>query len=114
LSLLDEVGQVVKERAAKYGSPVINMKRIAAFWSVYLGNTILPEDVPQMMVLMKIAREMNQPDEDNTRDAAGYAYCWDLCVKERLHETRAVHGDGSVDAQGVPAGDGEEAALLPL
>jgi hypothetical protein len=114
MSLLQEAQTVVEERAAKYGSPVINMKRIAAFWSVFLEREILPEQVCEMMVLVKIAREMNSPDEDNSRDTAGYAHCWDLCVKDRLNATRAVHRDGALDTEGAAAGNGQEAPLPSL
>lgn len=64
------------ERDEHYGSPEDNFGRIADYWSVYLNNTLTQTDVANMMILLKVARAMNDAShEDNWVDIAGYAAC---------------------------------------
>lgn len=64
------------ERDEHYGSPEQNFGRIADYWSVYLDRVITQTDVAMMMVLLKVARTMNDAShEDNYIDIAGYAAC---------------------------------------
>lgn len=66
-------------RQASYGHPRENFRRTAALWNGYLAARgfvalIKPEDVAQMMVLLKMARLMQTPDHrDSIVDMAGYA-----------------------------------------
>lgn len=73
-------------RDEQYGSPEDNFKRIARLWSEYLSaanepheyqeTVIEPQDVANMMILLKIARTMHDPEvRDNWVDIAGYAAC---------------------------------------
>lgn len=67
----DELTSV--SRRAKYGHPRENFERIADLWSAFLGHRILAEQVPCLMILIKVAREAHTHDRDNFVDIAGYA-----------------------------------------
>lgn len=74
--ILEKARQCVcGDRDMQYGSPEESFKRIADYWSVYLGNTISAKDVSIMMILFKVAREENKDKADNWIDIAGYAAC---------------------------------------
>jgi len=69
-------------RRESYGHPLPNHQRIAALWNGYLQSkgvgavtdlTLEPADVVMMMILVKMAREMNTTTRDNFTDIAGYA-----------------------------------------
>jgi len=61
------------DRHEAYGEPIVNMTRIAEFWSIYLGVKIRPDQVPIMNNLQKIARLMESPDAvDSNIDGAAY------------------------------------------
>ena len=71
---------VSKEREEKHGDKIINHENIARLWSSYLQNkfklnlVILPEDVANLMTLLKIARTQGGKfNLDNFIDACGYA-----------------------------------------
>jgi hypothetical protein len=63
------------QRAKDYGDARENHARIATLWEAYLPSyTFSPEDVAVMMILLKIARLMeNGYHEDTVTDIAGYA-----------------------------------------
>ncbi|WP_051321615.1 DUF6378 domain-containing protein [Chrysiogenes arsenatis] len=61
------------DRDQQYGAPAVAFDLIAKYWSVYLGCDVLPKDVAQMMVLMKLAREQLNTKRDNLVDMIGYA-----------------------------------------
>lgn len=61
-------------RQDSYGPPGENFSNIARLWSVYLGYTIMPEDVAMLMVLLKVARAKGgSAGVDTYVDIAGYA-----------------------------------------
>lgn len=70
-----------QDRNLKYGNPDINFQRIANLWNVYLTGRsvgplapIEPWETAIMMVLLKVARIMHDPnDPDHFVDIAGYA-----------------------------------------
>ena len=71
---------VSKEREDKHGDKIINHENIARLWSSYLQNkfklnlNLLPEDVANLMTLLKIARTQGGKfNIDNFVDACGYA-----------------------------------------
>lgn len=67
---------VCEDRESQYGSPENSFNRIAAFWTVYLGYEISPEDVGTMMTLLKIARVAGgKLKADSYIDACGYMAC---------------------------------------
>ena len=71
---------VSKEREEKHGDKIINHENIARLWSAYLQNKfklnlhLLPEDVANLMTLLKIARtQAGKFNLDDFIDACGYA-----------------------------------------
>lgn len=67
---------VCGDREQDYGSPENNFKKIAEFWSTYLGYKIEATDVAAMLGLLKIARiASGNAKDDNWVDLAGYAAC---------------------------------------
>lgn len=83
-SILNDANDIIwGDREKTYGTPDVNLKRIATLWNAFLvsrykhGYTgepyeITSEDVCWMMVLLKASRQMNAPKRDNLVDAAGY------------------------------------------
>ena len=68
------------DRGAKHGDMVATHENIARLWSSYLQNkfklnlNLLPEDVANLMTLLKIARTQGGKfNLDNFIDACGYA-----------------------------------------
>ncbi len=61
-------------RAAEYGPPDENFGRIAAMWSVILGQEVTAEQVALCMVQVKITRLIQTANHpDSWLDIAGYA-----------------------------------------
>lgn len=84
---------VVKEREGIYGHPYDNFANIADLWMVYLRARfplvdfgpfrLHREDVAHMMILLKVARTINNgADDDTIVDICGYARCIQL-IRER-------------------------------
>jgi len=79
------------DREKTYGRPELNLESIAQFWTVYLqrkavvtgtSNEVTINDVCQMMVLLKSARLINQPDHhDSQVDQIGYIGLQERCRK---------------------------------
>jgi hypothetical protein len=68
------------DRSRDYGHPKENHQRIAGMWNAYCsakGNNarFTASDVAMMMILLKIARHIHTPKDDNIVDIAGYAKC---------------------------------------
>lgn len=71
---------VSNDRNDKHGDKVDNHENIARLWSGFIQNktklniNILPEDVANMMALLKIARtQAGQHNPDDYVDACGYS-----------------------------------------
>lgn len=78
--LLNEANELIHgDRNAHYGHPTINFDRIAAIWNVLLGPKlnaeITPAETADMMIGVKLARNVEAPKRDNYADIAGYAAC---------------------------------------
>lgn len=84
------IAAVCGDRALNYGKPEANFARIATLWNAYvyirkqdmvnIGQTeefeLSEWDVANIMILMKVARLMHQPNhKDSWIDIAGYAAC---------------------------------------
>ena len=77
------------DRNKAYGNPEDNFQNIADYWNTYLtqragGGTVefrfTSQDVPHMMILMKMARLATNPGHyDSLVDIAGYAACGADC-----------------------------------
>ena len=76
---------VCGQREQDYGTPENSFKVIGELWEVYIKEkcvgtdtivTIVPEDVPALLGLVKIARiATGHGKDDNWVDLAGYAAC---------------------------------------
>ena len=60
-------------RAEKYGPPLTNHERIAAGFSVIFNQEVTPSQVVKALIWLKIARLVNENDDDSWIDIAGYA-----------------------------------------
>jgi len=81
--LNDKLEPILKERHAKYGSPLANMTLTANFWTLILGTEVSPHHVVQCMIALKLARELARHSEDNILDIAGYCDV-DLTQREEV------------------------------
>jgi hypothetical protein len=64
------------DRDQAHGAPALTFQRIADLWSVFLGVTITPAQVAELMILFKLARLSANPQHaDSWIDIAGYAAC---------------------------------------
>ena len=77
--LMKDEKLVSTDRAKAYGDKIVNHENIARLWSAYLQNKtklniiISPEDVAQLMSLLKIARtQAGEHNIDDYVDAVGY------------------------------------------
>lgn len=62
------------ERQGTYGDAEDSLQTIADMWSAYLNTEISSEDVANMMILMKVARNSSGVyKDDNWIDICGYA-----------------------------------------
>lgn len=84
---IDNVKTIIcGNREVNYGKPEDNFTRIADLWKVYLDGKLQPDkldakDVACLMVLMKVARLMNNPDHlDSWTDITGYGVCGGVLV----------------------------------
>lgn len=76
MSILTTAEEIINgQRAQDYGDAKENHERIATLWAAYKrGVEFTPEDVAVMMILLKIARFMeNGYHQDTVVDIAGYA-----------------------------------------
>lgn len=69
-----------QDRSRDYGHPKPNHQRIAWMWNAYfqskgINAQLTPNDIPVMMILLKIARHTHTPKDDNLVDMAGYVKC---------------------------------------
>ena len=79
--ILEQTKKLVStDREDKHGDKVQNHENIARLWSGFIQNKtklnihLLPEDVANMMALLKIARtQAGEHNEDDYVDACGYS-----------------------------------------
>lgn len=79
---------ILNDRQDTYGSPEDSFGLIAHYWSIYTGLRIYPNQVADMMELLKIARRQNQRFHlDNYIDSAGYAIlAGELASRQKVGE----------------------------
>lgn len=78
--VLEKAQERVEAGQTEYGSPAVNFGTIATILSVlgfsYKGLPVRKEDIPSIMIVLKLAREANGSSKlDNWVDIAGYAAC---------------------------------------
>ena len=73
--ILDKAKTIINgERQGTYGEAEDSFSIIAQMWTAYLGKEIKSEDVANMMILMKVARNSSGVyKDDNWMDICGYA-----------------------------------------
>ncbi len=79
--ILDKAKKLVSgDRHQKHGDKVANHENIARLWTSYLQNktklniVVLPEDVANLMILLKVARtQAGEHNLDDYVDTCGYA-----------------------------------------
>lgn len=104
-SILEEAIRLTSgPRGADYGPPWEDYTKVAemmnALFHKKLKSPFTCADVPRIMILIKLSRDVNRPKRDNPVDIAGYAWCLHEC-EEYL---RAMAG---MDKQpGAPVGEG--------
>lgn len=79
-TILEEAAELTsKDRQEVYGHPKDNFKRIVDLWNIYLSKAspnhmiLTRRDVAMMMILTKVARDMESAVRDNLVDIVGYA-----------------------------------------
>lgn len=82
VEVLQEAAELIDgDRNLSYGTPTQNFTNIAEMWTTYLkhklkdGETLAASDVADLMILLKIARNIASKKKDTYADAAGYAGC---------------------------------------
>lgn len=90
------MSDILQERGVSYGPPSVNISRIAALWSSYLGVQISGTDVGWMMAMLKASRSRQDPaNADNYLDAHGY-----ITIAEELSRpdppTGGTHKKGGI------------------
>lgn len=89
-SVLREAEKLITgDRNKTYGPPSQNFQNIATLWNVRLSNKfkdgeeITAAEVAELMVLLKIARNMTELKRDTMIDIAGYAACgWEASLDD--------------------------------
>lgn len=78
--LMDAHQKVYGDRERVYGPPTHNIETVAELWRVYFEKkhgilvALLPDDICQLMIMLKQARLMHSPgDYDSLMDIAGWA-----------------------------------------
>lgn len=73
--ILEKAKSIISgEREGTYGSPEDSFAVISQLWTAYLGKDISTDDVANMMILLKVARNSSGVyKEDNWIDICGYA-----------------------------------------
>ena len=100
IKILDEAKKLVsKERDDKHGDKVVNHENISRLWTGYLQNktklniVILPEDVANLMALLKIARSQGGSfNLDDFVDACGYSAIAGEIISKRNDQLSSTLG----------------------
>lgn len=83
-TILDEAKMLVHgPRQESYGHPIDDFTRTASIMSAILGHEVRAEQVPLLMIAVKLSRECHRPKRDNVVDLAGYAATLEL-VRDKI------------------------------
>ena len=64
---------ITGDRAKAYGNASDNLQRIATMWGVVLGCEVTRQQVADCMIVLKVARNVEQASFDSYVDICGYA-----------------------------------------
>lgn len=85
------VDEVVDGRSSVYGDPVDSMKRTAQIWSGILDFEVRPDQVPLMLMGLKLVRTSECPEySDNSDDLEGYLGMFRKVVGQNMVHARSV------------------------
>lgn len=78
--ILHHAAKIIRTRGMEHGHTQKSFTLIAQLWTAYIQHAsatrtdyaLLPQDVAQMMVLLKMARSVYGFSTDNFTDSAGY------------------------------------------
>lgn len=83
-SILEEAQRIVHgQRNQDYGSPLANFTQTAGLINATFGTEFIAEDIPILMILLKISRHRHKRKRDNLVDIAGYAATAEMVERER-------------------------------
>lgn len=75
---------VLGDRGGTYGHPYYDFQRAAQIMEAVLGHEVRVDQVPLLMMAVKLSRLHNSPNHrDSIVDIAGYALTWEM-VRERM------------------------------
>lgn len=85
--ILEEALRITRgDRQAQYGPPDQDFRRSAGMLTALFADSLLKEGakfepfhIAQMMILLKMSRQLHQRKRDNWVDTAGYARCGAIC-----------------------------------
>jgi hypothetical protein len=80
--LEQSVKHVRGDRMRDYDHPARNFDRIARMWSVILDTEVTPTQFALCMIVMKVARHVKTPKDDNLIDIGGYLEALDMALNE--------------------------------
>jgi hypothetical protein len=99
VNILDLAHNAVAERGNDYGKPNENFERIAQMWSSYTNHPFKLEDVGIMMMLVKVARLMENPHhQDSWVDIAGYSAITAEAIAETANNLLPLEDQQSTDS----------------
>ena len=83
--LLEDAAKLItQDRNRTHGDYSLEAERISDIWSAICSETIPPENVPLMMIGLKVARaSAGRMNRDDFVDIAGYAaLAWQLAIDQ--------------------------------
>jgi hypothetical protein len=87
----DIVKEVIDGRRAVYGQPTVTFPQIAQVWSGIIGYEIQPDEVPLMLIGLKLVRTAQCPDySDNSDDIEGFLAIFRELVGDDMIHARTV------------------------
>lgn len=105
-----EKNEIVSERGTVYGDPVDAMKLTAQVWSGILDFEVRPDQVPLLLMGLKLVRTSACPQySDNSDDIGGYLDIFRKVMGDDLIQARTV---SEFLEKGIARDLDREAALL--
>ena len=102
--LLEAYEVTTGDRQNQYGPPDQDFRRTAEMLNALFGDMLKegeafkPFHIAQIMILLKMSRQLHQRKRDNWLDAAGYARCGQLCDEAELRKESENELQGSSEA----------------
>lgn len=91
-TILQEAERIINgDRQGSYGPPEQSLKDIADLWGAYLGKEISPQDVANLMILLKVSRSKRGFHRDSFVDIAGYAGLTEKLVPKPVTEWESLY-----------------------